>query len=83
MPPSPAPILNLYADSYSITQYTLNGIPQTADNIYWSTAYATSCAASGGWSGIKDTLGTGTVYPTATTTYSMTCTGRGAVLQNQ
>lgn len=43
----------------------------------WSTTNASSCQKSGGWSGATTTSGTLSVTPTATTTYSMECTGPG------
>lgn len=52
--------------------------PAGASTLTWSSTNATSCAASGGWSG---TLGTGGSQSTgavnATTTYSLTCSGPG------
>lgn len=41
----------------------------------WSTAGATSCSASGGWSGTQNTYGSITISPANTTTYSITCFG--------
>lgn len=41
----------------------------------WSTAGATSCLASGGWSGTQSTYGSITISPANTTTYSITCFG--------
>ena len=44
----------------------------------WSSTNATSCTATGGWSGAKATSGrqsTGAL--TASTSYSLTCTGAG------
>ena len=44
----------------------------------WSSTHATSCTASGGWSGTKATSGTqSTGALTANTTYSLTCSGPG------
>jgi hypothetical protein len=44
----------------------------------WSTTNATSCTASGGWSGAKLTSGSqSTGALTATTSYTLTCTGTG------
>jgi hypothetical protein len=44
----------------------------------WNTTNATSCAASGGWSGPEPTSGTlSTGAVDATTTYTLTCTGIG------
>ena len=44
----------------------------------WSSTNATSCAASGGWSGAKSTSGSAsTGVLTAATSYTLTCTGSG------
>jgi hypothetical protein len=43
----------------------------------WSSTNATSCAASGGWSGTKPASGTQVITALVNTTYSMTCTGPG------
>lgn len=43
----------------------------------WSSTNATSCTASGGWTGSKAPSGTQIVTPTATTTYTLQCTGPG------
>jgi serine protease len=43
----------------------------------WATTGATSCTASGGWSGSTPTTGSASVFPSSTTTYTLTCTGPG------
>ena len=44
----------------------------------WSTTNATSCTASGGWSGTKSTSGNEDVATTyGTNTFSLSCTGSG------
>lgn len=44
----------------------------------WSSANASSCTASGGWSGTRATAGSSaTSTLTATTTYTLACTGAG------
>jgi len=49
-----------------------------ASNLTWSTANPTTCTASRGWTGTKNTSGTqSTGNLTATTTYTLTCTGAG------
>jgi hypothetical protein len=46
--------------------------------IMWSTTNATSCTASGGWSGTKTTAGMYTTPPLSSdTTYSLACVGAG------
>jgi hypothetical protein len=51
--------------------------PGTAVGLGWATSNATSCTASGGWSGSKALSGGETVFPPATTTYTLTCSGTG------
>jgi hypothetical protein len=41
----------------------------------WSSTNATSCSASGGWSGAKALSGSQSVSPTVTTTYTLSCSG--------
>ncbi len=44
----------------------------------WSSTNATSCTASGGWSGSEATIGSTTTSAlTATTKFTLTCTGTG------
>jgi hypothetical protein len=46
--------------------------------LLWSSTNATSCTASGGWSGTKATSGSQSLTGlTATATYTLTCTGSG------
>jgi hypothetical protein len=47
-----------------------------ASVLTWSSIYATSCTASGSWSGAQTTSGSTTLTPTAAgaTTYTLTCT---------
>jgi len=61
---------------------TLNANPLsvTAGNsstLSWSSSHATSCVASGGWSGTQATSGSKSVTPSGTTTYTLTCSGTG------
>jgi hypothetical protein len=75
-PPSdPRPTVSVDADPLSITTGQFS-------TISWSSTDATSCSASGGWSGTKVTSGSEVVYPTANTTYSLTCTGSGGQATN-
>jgi hypothetical protein len=62
----PAPTLTLAAASITVGSST---------TITWSSVNATSCAASGSWSGTLATSGTQTLTPTAagTDTYTLTC----------
>lgn len=65
---------------------TLNfsGSPATifqgqSTTLSWSTSLATSCAASGAWSGSKPTSGSEVIIPSPppSATYTLTCTGPG------
>lgn len=62
---------------------TLGAAPSTvayggSSTLTWSATNATSCTASGGWSGAKATSGSqSTGALTATQTYTLTCTGPG------
>jgi hypothetical protein len=52
--------------------------------LVWSSSNATSCTASGGWSGTKATSGSETVSPSSNTTYTLTCTNsRGSTSDNE
>jgi hypothetical protein len=64
---------------------TLSANPTTIDagesaTLTWTSANATSCTASGGWSGTKATSGSASVSPTETTTYELDCSGAGGTL---
>ncbi len=67
---NPLPTVTLSASPTSITA------GQSA-TLTWSSTNATSCSASGGWTGGKATSGTQSVSPTANTTYTLTCAGNG------
>lgn len=72
-PPPPAtPTVTLTASPASI-------MLGAATSLTWSSTNASSCAASGGWSGAEATSGTASETPTAagTATYTLTCTGAG------
>ena len=68
----PPPSVSIAADPSRVTlgQSTL---------ISWSTTNATSCAASGAWSGSRATSGAESVTPATTgaATYTLTCSGTG------
>jgi hypothetical protein len=67
----PAPVVKLSTDNSQVTSGS------TVD-VIWSSQNATSCTASGGWSGKKATSGTITSAPlTANTTFTLMCTGSG------
>ena len=71
-PPTPAASVNLSADPLSV----LVGNQTT---LTWSTSYASSCSASGSWSGSKPTAGTEDVDIEATgdNQFTLTCSGSG------
>jgi hypothetical protein len=70
-PATPAPTVSLTASPLSITS-------GSSSTLTWSSTNATSCAASGGWSGSKSTAGSAsTGVLTATTNYGLSCTGAG------
>jgi hypothetical protein len=68
--PPAAPSLKLAATSIVVG---------TSTTITWSSSNATSCTASGSWSGTLATSGTQMLMPTAagTDTYSLTCSNAG------
>lgn len=68
---SPPPAINLLANPTSVQ----SGGTST---LTWSTSNATSCTASGAWSGNEPLNGGYTTGPlTSTSTYTLTCTGPG------
>jgi hypothetical protein len=69
-PPSPTASLTLAPANINTAQTTV---------LSWSSANATSCTASGAWSGARATSGSVTITPTAAGnfTYSLACTGEG------
>jgi hypothetical protein len=67
----PPPVVNLSTDHSQVSSGS------TVD-IIWTTQNATSCSASGGWTGTQPTSGTVTSVPlTANTPFTLTCTGSG------
>lgn len=71
-PPAPAPSVWLTANPASIAS-------GQASELRWSSANTSNCSAP--WTSSTATSGSATVWPTATTTYSITCysgDGRGA-----
>ena len=67
----PAPTLTLTANPATIQS-------GGSSTLNWTSANATSCTASGGWSGSKATSGNQTFTNlTATTNYTLQCTGAG------
>lgn len=65
----PPPVIKSFtASSTSVVQ----GLGTT---LMWSVSDATSCEASGGWSGSKYTRSSEIVTPQSSTTFTLTCTG--------
>lgn len=69
---APTPTVTIMASPATITL-------GSATTLTWSSTNATSCNASGSWSGTQAVSGTQIVTPTATGTaaYTLTCTGAG------
>lgn len=70
--PTPtAPTVSISANPTTLTE-------GNASTLTWSSTNATSCTASGAWSGTKATSGsqsTGTLSTTGTNTYTLSCSG--------
>jgi len=72
-----------WGDTVAAPTITLTASPTTITSgstatLTWSTTNATSCTASGSWSGSKATSGSITTAAlTTTSTYSMSCSGAG------
>ncbi|NBD74264.1 hypothetical protein GVX82_04480 [Patescibacteria group bacterium] len=69
-PTAPAPTVTLSADPNSIEA-------GGTSTLTWSSTDADTCTASDGWSGSTGAGGSEEVSPSATTTYTLTCTGPG------
>ncbi len=70
-PSPPAPTLTLSANPTSVASGSTTALT-------WSSTNATSCTASGGWTGSRATSGTETsAAVTASTTYTLNCSGAG------
>ena len=71
-PPPPAPAVAIVASPAAVQL-------GSASTISWSSSNATSCTASGAWTGAKATSGTEGATPQAAgdASYSLTCTGDG------
>ena len=74
--PPPAPTVTLTSSETDIGE----PIPPGHDvTLTWSSTHATSCTASGGWSGSLGPSGVQGVRVGVTSTYSILCSGRGGV----
>src|SRR3989344_3037698 len=69
--PTPAPTVSLSASATSVNS-------GGSSTLTWSSTNATSCTASGAWSGTKATGGSQTLTNLISTgTYTLSCTGSG------
>lgn len=68
---NPVPTVDLSADPAEVA-------PGEPAMLSWTTSDASSCTASGGWSGSKPTMGSEATRPLSqNTTFTLTCTGAG------
>ena len=68
---TPVPTVTISANPTSVSS-------GGSSTLTWSSTNATSCTASGGWSGSKATSGSQSITNiTSTATYTLTCTGTG------
>jgi hypothetical protein len=75
--PAPVPAPNA---SISTSPATIDA--GQSSTLTWSSTDATSCTASGAWSGAKATSGSQVVSPAATASYTITCNGAGGSANN-
>ncbi len=73
--PSPGPSISISATPGIIA--APHGGRRSESRITWAVLNADSCVASGGWSEFTGFNGSVTVSPETTTSYILTCTGRG------
>jgi hypothetical protein len=66
--PPAAPTLKIAANPTTV-------VLGSSSTLTWSSTNATTCTASGGWTGKQATSGSLTITPASTTTYSLTCAG--------
>ena len=72
---APMPMVSLTANPTSVTS-------GQSSTLTWSSTNATSCTASGAWSGSQTTSGTASTGAlTAAATYTLSCTGSGGTSQ--
>lgn len=75
-PPPPPPATPKPIVDFTATPSNIN--VGHASLLRWSVQHATSsCSKGGGWSGSASTLGSQSVTPVSTTTYTLSCTGSG------
>ena len=74
-PQPPTPAVTLTA--------TATTIPSgSSSTLKWSSKNVTSCARSGGWTGVEAASGSLNVQPTSTTTYVLACTNSAGTAQS-
>ncbi len=76
VPPAAAPTVTLNSSPSQIAA-------GQGATLSWSSTNASSCSASGGWSGTKSLSGSEIVYPSVTTSYVLTCSGTGGQASTQ
>ena len=65
---TPAPTVQLRAANATI-------LAGNSTTLVWSSSNATTCVASGAWSGPKSIASAATISPTVTSTYALACSG--------
>lgn len=66
----------------TFTALPVSGVSPLTTNLTWSSTGASTCAASGGWTGAKATSGTQVITGvTANTTYTLTCSTSAGTAQ--
>lgn len=71
------------APTLSFTASPTSVVSGGSSTLTWNSTNATSCTASGGWSGTLATSGSQIKTLTSTTTYSLSCTGPGGTTPTQ
>lgn len=66
---------------YLVSSNSSIAVGQSA-TLIWSSINTDTCSASGGWSGIKDTVGLEVVSPIQDTVYILSCTGSAGTAGN-
>lgn len=65
------------APTVALTAAPASVVSGSSAVLTWTSTNATSCTATGAWSGTRPVNGSETVTPSATATYSLSCTGTG------
>ena len=81
-PPPPVPTVPAPVLTFSVTPTTIDS--GQSSNLTWAATNATTCTASGAWSGAKSTSGNeSTGALNANRNYTLTCTGSGGTTDPQ